>query len=170
MARKTKAQKDIEAQAEEAAEQQEKERNRQLGIARQIDALLWQSIDAVSKSLFQLMTMGADDIASYRVRGRVPTAITICYDDGYTYHADRRLGGLQTSPIILEFEHSDPVHVGTVTSAIRFRTGGGPTNYEGLAAKADRFDWIMEFAPDSVTEWIQDNMDTEPPDENEQED
>jgi hypothetical protein len=30
----------------------------------------------------------------------------------------------------LEFEHSDPGHVGTVTSAIRFRTGGGPAEYE----------------------------------------
>ncbi len=176
MARKTKAQKAEEAEVErvarvEAAAKAKKEgaweeqRNRQLGVARQIDALLWQGVDAVSKAFFKLMTMDADDIASYRVRGRIPTAVTICYDDGYTYHVDRRLGGIQTRPVILEFEHSDPAHVGTVHSAIRFRTGGGPSHYEGLSAKAERFDWIMEHAPDSVTEWIQDNLDTEPEEE-----
>ena len=76
------------------------------------------------------MTLGADDIASYRVRGRIATSITIGYDDGYTYHATRRLGGLQTRPVILEFEHSDPAHVGTVHAAIDFRVGGGPAKYE----------------------------------------
>ena len=137
MARKTKAEKEAEARlverAQELADQNAanaEARKKQLGLARQIDALLWQAVDAVSKSLFQLMTMGASDIASYRVRGRIATAITISYDDGYTYHADRRLGGLQTKPLILEFEHSDPAHVGTVTSAIRYRTGGGPAEYE----------------------------------------
>ncbi len=137
MARKTKAEKEAEARlverAQELADQNAanaEARKKQLGLARKIDALLWQAVDAVSKSLFQLMTMGASDIASYRVRGRIATAITISYDDGYTYHADRRLGGLATRPLILEFEHSDPAHVGTVTSSIRFRTGGGPAEYE----------------------------------------
>ena len=172
MARKTKAQKAAEAEIRRvarveavAAAKEERTRNEQLGVARQIDALLWQCVDKSSEQLFKLMTGGADDIASYRVRGRVPTAVTICYDDGYTYHVDRRLGGLQTRPVILEFEHSDPAHVGTVHAAIRFRTGDGPSNYEAFdlqRAKAERFDWIMEYAPDSVTEWIQDNMDTEP--------
>lgn len=144
MARKTKAQKEAEAQlearaAEIEADQTKKaeERKEQLGLARQIDALLWQAVDAVSKSLFQLMTLGASDIASYRVRGRIATAITISYDDGYTYHADRRLGGLQTKPLILEFEHSDPAHVGTVTSAIRYRTGGGPAQYEASSQEKE---------------------------------
>ena len=137
MGRKTKAEKEADAKllerAQELADQNAERaeaRNKQLGLAREIDALLWQAVDASSRALFKLMTLGSTDIASHRVRGRIATAITICYDDGYTYHADRRLGGLQTSPLILEFEHSDPAHVGTVTSAIRYRTGGGPAEYE----------------------------------------
>lgn len=137
MARKTKAEKEAEAQelreAKARADEhiaKERERNEQLGMAREIDALLWQAVDAVGRSLFKLMTLGADDIASYRVRGRIATAITISYDDGYTYHVDRRLGGLQPRPLLLEFEHSDPAHVGTVHAAIQFRTGGGPAEYE----------------------------------------
>ena len=139
MARKTKAQKAAEAEVERvarveraAAAKQERIRNEQLGLARELDAFLWEHIDKFSSLLFNLMTGRADDIASYRVRGRVPTAVMVCYDDGYTYYVERRLGGLQTRPVILEFEHSDPAHVGTVTSAIRFRTGGGPSAYEDL--------------------------------------
>lgn len=131
MAKKTKAQKEAEAQLEARAkeieaeqEAREKARKEQMGLLREIDALLWQIVDRTSDTLFRLLTLGASDIASYRVRGRIATAITICYDDGYTYHVDRRLGGLQTRPVILEFEHSDPAHVGKVTSAIQFRAGG----------------------------------------------
>ncbi len=137
MARKTKAEKEADAKLLERAQEladknaaSAEARKEQMGLLREIDALLWQTVDAVSRSVFKLITLGANDIASYRVRGRIATAITISYDDGYTYHVERRLGGLATRPVILEFEHSDPGHVGTVTSAIRFRTGGGPAEYE----------------------------------------
>ncbi len=144
MARKTKDQKAAEAFAKKEAKRradeidrlaqeeedervaQEKAQDERMGLLREIDALLWQVVDGVGRCLFKLMTLGANDIASYRVRGRIATSITIGYDDGYTYHVTRRLGGLQTRPVILEFEHSDPGHVGTVHAAVQFQTGGGP--------------------------------------------
>ena len=134
MGRKTKAQKAAEAKARQ--EELERERlgrrieaakTESLKIHREVDALLWQSVDAASRSIFKLMTLtldgAAQDVASNKVRARVPTAITIAYDDGYTYHAKRRLGGTMARPVILEFEHSDPAQVGTVTEAIEYNLG-----------------------------------------------
>lgn len=52
------------------------------------------------------------------------TAVLVVYDDGGTYFADRRLGGLSYRPYLLEFDHSDPAKPGTVTEAIKYRTRG----------------------------------------------
>jgi len=134
MGRKTKAQKaaDREAKQEELRQERlgkriERARTESLKVHREIDALLWEAVDSVSRSIFKLMTLTLDgaamDVASNKVRSRVPTAITIAYDDGYTYHAKRRLGGTMARPVILEFEHSDPAHVGTVTEAIEYNLG-----------------------------------------------
>jgi len=107
-------------EAEALAKQAGKLRGEVLGIHREVDALLWQGVDSVSRSLLKLLTMGTNDIASIKVRARVPTAITIAYDDGWTYHSERRLGGIQVRPVILEFEHSDPGHVGSVRESIQY--------------------------------------------------
>ncbi len=134
MARKTKAQK----AAEEEAKQEELGRKRlltrieaakveSLKAHREVDALLWEVVDRIGRIIFKLMTLtldgSAEDVASLKVRARVPTSITVAYDDGYTYHAKRRLGGTMARPVILEFEHSDPAHVGTVTEAIEYNLG-----------------------------------------------
>ena len=135
MARKTKAQKAAEAEARAQAREDAEEaariddlRRESLKAHREIDALLWECVDSVSRTIFKLMTLNlkggvSDDVASNKVRSRVPTAITIAYDDGFTYHAKRRLGGVMSRPVILEFEHSDPRHVGTVTEAIEYSLG-----------------------------------------------
>jgi hypothetical protein len=88
--------------------------------AREIDAKLWSAIDKFGKVWFAWATQDAEDIASYRVRGRIATNITIGYDDGYSFHSDRRIGGLYYRPVLLSFEHSDPSHVGSVTEVVQF--------------------------------------------------
>jgi hypothetical protein len=105
--------------AEGDSAKSEELRERILALNRRIDALLWQNIDSASEALLSLLTLGAEDIASRKVRARVPTGITISYDDGWTYHSERRLGGIQFRPVILEFEHADPKHVGSVREAIQ---------------------------------------------------
>ncbi len=88
--------------------------------AREIDAKLWGAVDKFGEGWFALMTQNAGDIASHRARGRMATSITIGYDDGYSFHSDRRIGGLYYRPVVLSFEHSDPKHVGSITEAVQF--------------------------------------------------
>lgn len=81
---------------------------------------LWTDVDKFSSAFLGWITDNEHDIASYRVRGRIPTSITIGYDDGYSYHSDRRIGGLYYRPQILAFEASDPNDVGTVYQAAEY--------------------------------------------------
>lgn len=104
---------------------------------RQLDALFWQAADALSRALFKLLTLEKDDPASLKVRARVATAITICYDDGYTYHMERRLGGIQARPIILEHEHSDPGSIGTIREAVHFAASKDLAKLLGESVKSE---------------------------------
>ncbi len=81
---------------------------------------LWTDVDKFSKYHHGWITDNQDDIASHRVRGRIPTHVTIGYDDGYSYHSTRRIGGLYFSPQLLTFEASNPEDVGSVVQAAEF--------------------------------------------------
>ena len=81
---------------------------------------LWTDVDKFSKYHHGWITDNQDDIGSHRVRGRIPTHVTIGYDDGYSYHTARRIGGLYFSPQLLSFEASDPEDVGTVIQAAEY--------------------------------------------------
>ncbi len=81
---------------------------------------LWTDVDKFSKYHHGWITDNEDDIASHRVRGRVPTHVTIGYDDGYSYHTARRIGGLYFQPQLLSFEASNPEDVGSVVQAAEF--------------------------------------------------
>jgi hypothetical protein len=89
---------------------------------RLVDAALWGAVDTFSADWHKWLTRDRDDIASYRVKGRVATGVTISYDDGYAFHTARRIGGLSFRPQILHFEHSDPNHVGSIHEAVQYYT------------------------------------------------
>jgi hypothetical protein len=129
-AKKSRATQKTEAEARLKAISEKKEQAERdkvllefMKLQRETDALLWQAVDSFSRAVLKTITAGAPDIASQKVRARVPTAITISYDDGWTFHTKRRLGGLQARPIILAFEHGDPNVVGSIQQAIEYSVG-----------------------------------------------
>lgn len=89
---------------------------------RKAQAELWGAVDKFSVTHHNLASGGANDPASLKVRARSATGVLIVYDDGATYFADRRLGGLQYRPYLLSFDHSDVANPGTVEDAIKFQT------------------------------------------------
>ena len=120
------ANKAVEAAAEaanaETAEKGLSERDVLMWQLREAQAELWGAVDKFSVKHHDLATGGAKDPASLKVRARSATGVLVVFDDGATYFADRRLGGLSYRPYMLEFDHSDPRNPGTVEEAIKFRT------------------------------------------------